>query len=252
MPTRDDLPLPLYYRIREDLRESIVSGQLKPGDRLSSERELTKQYKVSSITAKRAVLDLVQEGVLYRVPGKGTFVSQPKMERNLSQLTSFTEEMLHHGLEPNSTVLDATTIPASGTIAKRLDLPPGEEVICLERVRFANGDPLMLEKTFLPHRIFPGLLSEDLASQSLYHFITQKYGVSLVKARETLEPVVINDKEAQNLAVEEGAPGLLLELVAYTNNGKPVEYTKAIVRGDRCKYYIEMAGFREETDRSAR
>ncbi|HAL62256.1 MAG TPA: GntR family transcriptional regulator [Chloroflexi bacterium] len=250
MPSRDEVPVPLYYRIREDLRELIDSGQLKPGDQLSSERELSKQYGVSSITVKRGVLDLVRDGLLYRVPGKGTFVSQPKMERDLSRLTSFTEEMLHHGLKPNSRVLEARIIPASGSVAKNLDLPPGEKIIALERLRFANGEPLMLEKTFLPHRLFPDLLSEDLATQSLYHFITVRYGVSLAKARETLEPVIINDKEAHNLAVEAGAPGLLLELVAYTDNGRPVEYTKAIVRGDRCKYYIEMAGFRRERDRS--
>lgn len=252
MPSRDEVPVPLYYRIREDLRELIGAGQLKPGDRISSERELCMQYGVSSITVKRAVLDLVRDGLLYRVPGKGTFVSQPKMERDLSRLTSFTEEMLHHGLKPNSRVLDARIIPATGTVAKNLDLPPGEEVISLERVRFANGEPLMLEKTFLPHRLFSGLLSQDLATQSLYHFITEKYGVSLVKARETLEPVIINNNEAQNLALEAGAPGLLLELVAYTESGRPVEYTKAIVRGDRCKYYIEMAGFCRDRDRSAR
>ena len=109
----------------------------------------------------------------------------------------------------------------------------------------------MLEKTFLPHALFPRLLSQDLTSQSLYHIITGEYGVSLVKARETLEPVIINHKEAQNLAVEEGSPGLLLELTAYTDSGKPVEYTKAIVRGDRCKFFIEMAGLRRETGRSS-
>jgi len=250
--SRDEVPVPFYYRIREDLRELISAGRLKPGDRISSERELSKHYGVSSITVKRAVLDLVRDGLLYRVPGKGTFVSQPKMERDLSRLTSFTEEMLHHGLKPNSRVLDARIIPASGRVAKNLDLPIGEEVIALERVRFADAEPLMLEKTFLPHRLFPGLISEDLATQSLYHFITEKYGVSLVKARETLEPVIINDKEAQNLALETGAPGLLLELVAYADNGRPVEYTKAIVRGDRCKYYIEMAGLRQKTDRSTK
>jgi len=248
----DEVPVPLYYRIREDLRELINSGQVKPGDRLSSERELCKQYGVSSITVKRAVLDLVRDGLLYRVPGKGTFVSQAKMERDLSRLTSFTEEMLHHGLKPNSRVLEARVLPASGSVAKNLDLSPGEKVIALERVRFANSEPLMLEKTFLPHRLFPDLLSEDLTTQSLYHFITAKYGVSLARARETLEPVIINDKEAHNLAVETGSPGLLLELIAYDETGQPVEFTKAIVRGDRCKYYIEMAGFHRERGRSAR
>ncbi len=247
-----DAPVPLYYRIREDLRELMSAGELKPGDRLSSERELSKQCGVSTITVKRAVLDLVRDGLLYRVPGKGTFVSQPKMERDLSRLTSFTEEMLHYGLKPNSRVLGATILPASGSVARNLYLLPGEKVIALERVRFADGEPLMLEKTFLPHGLFPGLLSEDLATQSLYHFITEKYGVPLVKARETLEPVIINDKEAHNLAVEAGAPGLLLELIAYTEGEEPVEYTKAIVRGDRCKYYIEMAGFHRETGRSVR
>ena len=251
MAGQDEVPVPLYYRIREDLRESIVSGELRSGDRISSERELCEEYGVSSITVKRAVLDLVAEGLLYRLPGKGTFVSQPKMERDLSQLASFTEEMLHQGLKPNSTVLDARIVPADGTVAKRLDVPIGEELISLERVRFANGEPLMLEKTFLPHALFPRLLSQDLTSQSLYHIITGEYGVSLVKARETLEPVIINHKEAQNLAVEEGSPGLLLELTAYTDSGKPVEYTKAIVRGDRCKFFIEMAGFRRETGRSS-
>ena len=252
MPIGDEVPVPLYYRIREDLRELINSGQVKPGDRLSSERELCKQYGVSSITVKRAVLDLVRDGLLYRVPGKGTFVSQAKLERDLSRLTSFTEEMLHHGLRPNSRVLEARVLPASGSVAKNLDLSPGEKVIALERVRFANSEPLMLEKTFLPHRLFPDLLSEDLTTQSLYHFITEKYGVSLARARETLEPVIINDKEAHNLAVETGSPGLLLELIAYDEAGQPVEYTKAIVRGDRCKYYIEMAGFHRERGRSAR
>lgn len=252
MSIGDEVPVPLYYRIREDLRELINSGQVKPGDRLSSERELCKQYGVSSITVKRAVLDLVRDGLLYRVPGKGTFVSQAKMERDLSRLTSFTEEMLHHGLKPNSRVLEARVLPASGSVAKNLDLSPGEKVIALERVRFANSEPLMLEKTFLPHRLFPDLLSEDLTTQSLYHFITAKYGVSLARARETLEPVIINDKEAHNLAVETGSPGLLLELIAYDEAGQPVEFTKAIVRGDRCKYYIEMAGFHRERGRSAR
>ena len=252
MPRRDEAPVPLYYRIREDLRESIVSGDLKPGDRISSERELCEEHGVSSITVKRAVLDLVAEGLLYRVPGKGTFVAQPKMERDLSRLTSFTDEMLHRGLKPDSTVLEASTISARGSVAKSLDLSPGEEVIYVERVRFADGIPLMLEKTFLPQKLFPNLLSQDLARQSLYDLIAQEYDVSLAKARETLEPVIINDREAENLAVEEGAPGLLLELIAYSDDGRPVEYTKAVVRGDRCKYYIEMGGFRRETDRPAR
>jgi GntR family transcriptional regulator len=248
---QDEVPVPLYYRIREDLRESILSGELSSGDRISSERELCEEYGVSSITVKRAVLDLVAEGLLYRVAGKGTFVAEPKMERDLARLTSFTDEMLHRGLKPDSTVLDAKTISAQGSVANSLELSPGDAVIYLERVRFADGVPLMLEKTFLPHKLFPNLLSQDLARQSLYDLIARQYNVSLAKARETLEPVIINDREAGHLAVEKGAPGLLLELIAYSDDGVPVEYTKAVVRGDRCKYYIEMGGFRRETDHSA-
>jgi GntR family transcriptional regulator len=252
LTAQEGAPVPLYYRIREDLRESIVSGQSKPGDRIGSERELCDQHAVSSITVKRAVLDLVAEGLLYRVPGKGTFVSQPKMERDLSRLSSFTDEMLHRGLKPDSTVLDARTMTAKGSVARSLDLSPGEEVIYLERIRFADGVPLMLEKTFLPYKLFPNLLSQDLARQSLYDLIAQEYEISLAKARETLEPVIMSDREAECLTVEKGAPGLLLELIAYSDDGTPVEYTKAVVRGDRCKYYIEMGGFRREAGLSTR
>lgn len=245
MASREKTPLPLYYRIKEQLRERIEDGELRPGDQLASERQLAVQYGVSTITVKRAILDLVQEGLLFRKQGKGTFVAPSKMERDLSRLTSFTEEMLHRGLRPNSRPIEARIVRARASVARALNLSPGEEVISIERVRLADGEPLLLEKTFLPHALFPSLLEEDFTSQSLYHFMTEKYGVSLVKARETLEPIIINSDESRKLDVKAGTPGLLLELVAFSENSRPVEYTKAIVRGDKTKYYIEMAGLRE-------
>lgn len=242
---RDKTPLPLYYRIKQQLRERIQDGDLRPGDRLAPESQLAKGYEVSTITVKRALLDLVQEGLLFRIPGKGTFVAQPKMERDLSRLTSFTEEMLHRGLRPHSRLIQKLVIPARPGVAKALELSPGDEVIMIERVRLADGQPLMLEKTFLPHDLFPGLLHEDLEKRSLYYLMTQKFGVSLVKAREWLEPIIINSDESPKLGVKTGTPGLLLELVAYNDRSRPVEYTKAIVRGDKSRYYIEMAGLHE-------
>lgn len=237
--------IPLYAQISTHLRDAIEDGTYKAGDRLPSERELAEQFQVSTITVKRAVLDLVQEGLVYRKRGKGTFVAEPKLERDLGRLNSFTKEMLYYGVEPGNLLIRAELVKATGRVAQALKLESGQEVVLIERTRLADGEPLMLEKAFLPHKIFPGILEEDLSERSLYDVISNRFDVALASARETLEPIIINSEEAEKLKVEKGTPGLLLELTAFSQTGEPVEYCKAIVRGDRSKYYIELGGFRK-------
>lgn len=237
--------LPLYAQIKAELRQLIENGDLEPGTRLPSEKDLASEFDVSTITVKRAVLDLVREGLITRQRGKGTFVVGPKLERNLVDLTSFTDEMLHRGLTPGNKLLNISIIPAKGRVASTLQIELAEEVIFIERVRLIEGDPLMIERTYLPHHLYPGLIEKFQTQSSLYKLMTQEYGIGIVEARQTLEPVLVDRVESSVLNVMPGSPALLIELTSFSENDCPVEYTKGLVRGDRCKYYIKMGGLRE-------
>jgi GntR family transcriptional regulator len=232
--------IPLYYQLQEILKENIESGIWKQGDIIPSENQLMQEYSISRNTVKKAIENLVQEGALNRIQGKGTFVSKPKFEQSLSGFYSFSKVMRDSGLEPKDIIKSVQKVPAKHSVAKHLLLKEKDPVIELIRIRYAQDEPIIFETSYVPEYYFPGLSKEALEKSSLYDLMENEYGVYVTKAKEIFEPVLIRDYESKYLQVEEGFPALLLDRIAYDAAGIPVEFCRSIVRGDRCRFYTEL------------
>ncbi len=231
---------PLYLQLKELLRERITSGQLKPGDLLPSERQLQEEFKLSRTTVRLALDDLMKEGFLSRYQGRGTVVAPPKIEQGLQGFYSFTDAMQAKGLVPKSKVISLELEPASAFAQARLELPPGSQVYKLTRLRLASDEPMMFEISYIPHHLAPGLAAAALESTPLYQLLETEYRVVPYAAKEWFEPVLITAAEAHWLDVPVGSPALLLERLTYDHRLQPIEVCKSIVRGDRCRYFVNL------------
>jgi GntR family transcriptional regulator len=231
-------PIPLHHQVYLDLRHAIDGGEWRPGDRLPAERELARRYGCSLITVRRALTELSREQRLERTQGRGTFVLRPRIDRNLAEEKSFTEEMQVRGFDPGTRLVAARPEMAGEVVATALRLELGSPTLYLERLRLADGEPLLLEQVHLPAERFPGLLASDLEHNSLYDLLTERYDTHITRARETLEPVLLSAREARLLGRPPRSPALLVEGIAFAG-GEPVEFGQTYVRGDRTRYYVE-------------
>lgn len=233
--------LPLYHQLYRALRAQLDSGELTPGDRLPTEKELATHFACSLVTVRRALDELVREGAITRTRGKGTFVSDVRIDRELNQLTSFTDEMSILGMAHETKMLRAHIVESTQSTAERLSITEGMPIYAIERLRVAGNEPLLIEHVFLPAHIFPGLLTTDLANTSLYSHLLDRYGVDLVHGHQTVEPALPSPREARILEQDRSQPVLLLKLVSYTADGKPVEYCRTVVKGSRARYHLDVS-----------
>jgi GntR family transcriptional regulator len=231
-------PIPLHHQVYLDLRHAIDDGELRPGDRVPPERQLAQRYGCSLITVRRALTELAREQRLERTPGRGTFVLHPRIDRDLAGENSFTEEMQLRGHDPETRLVAARPESAGEAVAAALGLDLGSPTLYLERLRLADGEPLLLEQVHLPAERFPGLLASDLERNSLYDLLTERYATHITRARETLEPVLLRAREARLLGRPPRSPALLVEGIAFAGS-VPVEFGRTYVRGDRTRYYVE-------------
>jgi GntR family transcriptional regulator len=233
-------PLPLYYQLKELIREQVENGEIRAGDRIPSERELSERYEISRMTARQAITELVNEGLLFREQGKGTFVAMPKISQGLIGLTSYTEDMLRRGLQPGTKLLCLEIVPPTRKIADRLHISLDSKVIQIQRLRLANDEPMALETSHIPASLCPDLAQQDLEGQSLYKLMEDRYALHLANASQTLEPANASTVEAELLNVSPTVPLLLIERITYTTDGTPAEFVKSLYRGDRYKFYVEL------------
>jgi GntR family transcriptional regulator len=246
-------PVPLYYQLAEQIREQIRSGRLQPGDQLASERLLSEQHAISRMTVRQALAYLTREGVLMARHGLGTFVAEPKHTYDALHLLGFTEEVMQRGGTAVSQVLEQRCVTPPPRVADGLRLSPGGPVTEIVRLRLWDETPLLLETTYVPATLCPGLETEDLATQSLYAVMESRYSVRVVRSQQTLEATIANDFEAQLFSVALGTPMILLEGVTYDDRGRPAEYCKAVYRGDRFKFSFESErGVSSEQPRAPR
>ena len=229
--------IPLYYQLMDIIIEKIEKDNLKENDKLPSERELCDTYDISRSTVRQAIQELEKEGYIYRIHGKGTFVSPKKFKQDLLKFYSFTEEMKKMGKEPVSKVLKFETIHCNNDIAVKMDITPCTEVYIFTRLRLANGEPMMLETSYVPCDRFPGLTKEELQKNAMYDIFTKKYNANFTKAEEVFQPVLTQEEEAKLLKYKANLPGMMIERITY-ENGRVIEYTKGIARGDRFKYRV--------------
>ncbi len=233
--------IPLYHQLKQRLDARIRAGDWKPGDKIDSENSLMDIFRVSRNTAKKAIEELVQEGALFRIQGKGTFVSRPKFEQPLTGFYSFSRVLREKGLHPTDRVLEVREVEPSAIVRAGLQLPLGEKVVEMRRLRCANGEPIILESSFLPKSVIQDMsVLYEVETSSLYGLLNERYDVTVVRAKEAFEPVLIREGESVLLETEVGKPALLLERTAYDTNDQPVEFCISIVRGDRCRFYTDL------------
>ena len=235
-------PVPLHHQVYLQLSASLDAGRWQPGDRLPTEHDLAAGFGCSLITVRRALDELRRERRIERTPGRGTFVTNPPLERDLTALTSFTDEMRSRGLDPQTRLVRTATESANPVVAAALGIEPGAPVLFIERVRSVGGQPLMLEQAYLPSERFAGLPAKDLERGSLYQALADRYGLRPVRADETIEPVLPSAREARLLKQSPHRPALLIELIACAEDGSPIEYCRAVVRGDRARYRVDASG----------
>ncbi|SDE49039.1 GntR family transcriptional regulator [Paenibacillus sp. UNCCL117] len=235
-----NIPVPLYFQLKQYLIEQIDRGEMKPGDSIPSERELSEEFEISRMTVRQAVLELVNDGRLVREQGKGTFIAQPKISQGLFRLTSFSEDMISRGMKPGAYVVDVVVSEASATVQEALKLRTAAPVIILTRVRLADGKPMALEVTHLPLRRFEGLERENFEGVSLYRLLESKFGVKPASASQTIEVGMPNAREMNLLHVSGEVPMLLIKRVTCDEDGVPYEFVKSIYPGDRYKFHAEL------------
>lgn len=232
-----DTHLPLYYQLKQILISRIAGMQHH--ELFPSEPALVQAFQVSRGTVKQAVMELVQEGYLYRVQGKGTFVSPPRIERSFGALPSFTEDIRRKGYVPESNVLRLELSEPQDKVREALRLPTGVNVWCLERVTLADGIPVTLVRSYLRDDVYPDLGSKQL-SVSLYQSLERLYGKVPVTANDTYVTQPASQNMAETLSIRKGTPVIYSERIAYLANGIPAEYVESYMRGDRFIIHVTI------------
>jgi len=232
---------PLYSQLVLIIKQCIHSGQLSTGDALPSESELCEAFDVSRSTVRQALSSLEKEGIVYRRRGLGTFVANPKLKKNVSTLYSFTAQTVMEGMVPSSTVLKFSLIEANSELKRMF----GTNVLHFKvneiyRIRKADGIPLLLERTYIPHAICPVLTAQRLENESLYSILHAECGVVPHHGVESYEVIQIEKPDAELLECPVGTLAFLVERIATLENGEVYEITQSVVRGDRCKFEVPL------------
>ncbi len=237
---------PLYHQLKHWISAQISNGTYRPGSRLPDEQQLSSSLQVSRGVVRQAMSELAFEGLVSKQQGRGTFVTEPKVEaRLMSELPGMAADAASHGRSVSSQVLGLDEVPAGEVVARSLGMPEGTPVIRLERLRSIEGEPLALAVTYLPSALTRNLLNVDLEGEvSLYEVLARDFGLPVVRAQRRVEAAVAGKREARLLTVRRGSALLVLRSVSHTTRGRPLEYFSAVHRGDRCAFSssLPMAG----------
>lgn len=236
---RDD-PVPLYSRIRDELRHSITSGSRRAHERLPSEAELMQHYGVSRITVRQAVQDLERLGLVVKVPGKGSYVSADKPFQELARLEGFGEAMAQRGHATRNRLLGLREQRAPARVAQRLGLGLGTVVTQVRRVRLLDDRPVSVDLTYVPREIGRVLAEQDLERRDIFAVLERDCGLALGHADLALDAVPADGELAAHLKLDEGAPVLRIERLTHTHDGRPVDYEVLHCRSDNFQYRLRV------------
>ncbi len=228
--------IPLYYQIQRALIEKIHAGELSVGDCLPSEYELARFYRVSRMTARQALHNLKSGGYAFSRKGRGTYVTRPKLEKNIMHLRGFTEDMKRRGMIPSSRMLEQSVVQ----VAEQLRVEPASSVLRLRRLRIADGTPMAVEESQIPLRHYPGLERIDFSKESLYAVLRDDYGVRAAWADEVLEALPATREESELLSIPPSAILLSISRVIMTTEEIPIEVACSRYRGDRYRASIRI------------
>ena len=230
-------PVPLYFQVAQRLQELIESGELTPGSRLENEIALADQLGLSRPTMRQAIQHLVNKGLLIRKRGVGTQVARARVRRQV-ELSSLYDDLEHAHRQPRTEVLSFAQVPAPDDIAAALHLAAGTAVVAIERLRYAQDEPLAIMRNYLPTGL-ADLTAELLTRRGLYQ-ILRDAGVQLRMADQTIGARKANATEARLLGEPRGAPLLAMSRTAYDHGGRAVEYGSHVYRASRYSFELTL------------
>ena len=231
--------IPLYYQLADYLRDRIASNEIKSGELLPSEFELMKQLEISRGTVRQAVQQLALEGLVERYPGKGTFVSIPKIEQNANKkMGFFALSMKEAGRTPSAKILKVEEFKAPRNIQKILNLPYGAKIVGIQRVRYVDGEPWVIEMEYFRQDVGQHLLHDNL-SGSIYNLLQDKYSYIIERSKNSIEAILAEEENAELLNIAVGSPLLEVKRLVYLADGEPFEYAIDLMRGDRIMFALD-------------
>jgi GntR family transcriptional regulator len=232
---------PLHAQLAAALREQLRAGTWAPGALLPSERHLVEHYRISRATVRHALDALERDGLVRRVPGRGTIVRPAAFEQPLHAPYSFFAQLAQLGLRLEDQPIQQHEVSASEAQARALGIAPGSELIHIQRVRSLEGVPFTLDNCYLIARLCPELRHTQL-SGSLYQWLSEARDLPVVHCTDTLTATVADRAMAAVLDVMPGAPLMRIERIAYTRGDLPLHLAVNNVRGDRCRFRVALAG----------
>lgn len=231
-----------YQQLSSILIRQIEGGTFQSGDRLPTEMEMSKRYRLNRHTVRKALEKLEYEGFIYKIKGKGTFIANNKIPYKISRKTSFTTSVPDVGLNPDARLIDYYEVAAESKLAKKLNLPPSSKVIVLEILRFVNGVPYCHTTSYLASSKFPGLRDFIKGSFSLYSLLKRHYSVDAVRAFSTFEVSMPEIRDIDLLQISAKAPLLVVKSASKSQEGEIVECCITRFRGDLCSITVDFNG----------
>ncbi len=242
--------IPKYLQISHWLLEMIQKGRYAVNDKLPSESKLSELFGVNRNTVRQAISDLVAKGLVFKKNGVGSFVigkTFPPVKYTLQHISSFTDDMIRMGIEPQTKLIRKSVIKAPPEVSQKLMLGKEKLVILTERLRLGNRIPLVIERSYLPYREYKEILKMRLTG-SLYHLLTKKFHVDLHRSIQTFRAVALSGKDAKLLGIRPRSPGIFLESVIYDSRNIPVEVLHAFHRGDKYVFEVESGRYRYDLE----
>lgn len=233
--------LPLYLQLKEILLKQIEQD-MTIGTLIPTETEIEATYGVSRMTVRKTVDELVNDGYLIRKQGKGTFVKDNKTIQDVGRIFSWTEEMQSQQRETKTTHMEIKRIEPSKRLRTALNLSKNEKLICINRVREINSEPIVIMLNYLREKYVPGLLEHGIESDSLYKDLEEKYDLILLNADEVITSRLSDPTESLLLNIPEDSAVLHVRRTSYIKNKIPVEVVDMVARGDKYQYFAKLKG----------
>ncbi|MBC3190329.1 GntR family transcriptional regulator [Pseudonocardia sp. C8] len=233
-------PTPLHVQLEEAIKDRIANEEWRPNSQIPSENELSGTYGLSRMTTRGVITRLAHQGLVYRVPGKGTFVAEPKVANRPHLPIGIQGQLDELGIESRIILVGASQQEASARLRKQLDLAEGQRVHRIERLRTMNGAPLSIHLSFVPVERCPDLDTKDLESGQLRRILEESYGLRPARVVESVETALASERDAQLLQVKTGFTLLQLQETNYTEVGNPFEFCHVLFRGDKMKITFEF------------
>lgn len=235
------VPIPLYFQLKKLLLAEIKNGSYQVDSLIPTEKELSEIFQISRTTVRQAITELVQEGWLYRVKSKGTFVARVKIKQDfIKRLESYNEQIIRTGRTPRTEVLKCEVVKIPERVASLFDLSLDRQYICLSRLRFADDEPNVSVETYLPYDECSFILSHDFNRESMYNVLATNEKTRICRVTRILEAVAATVKDVKNLNIRNGKPIQLSQTFGYNQYNELIECTLARYRGDRNRFEVDL------------